>query len=82
MKRASPQDRAYFERIALDNGRLEDRPVPNSLSEMFDRLERARRLHGPLARSGIASDEEGDLSAHLAFLEAVRRARRRGTNRS
>ena len=80
MERASPEDRSYFERIALANERLEESPVPRSLAEMFDRLERVRRLHGPLARPGVDGDDEGDLSAHLAFLEKVRRARSRGTD--
>lgn len=82
MGRASAEDRSYFERIAMANGRLEESAVPSSLAEMFDRLERARRILGPLARPGVDADDEGDMGAHLAFLEKVQRARSRGTSRS
>jgi hypothetical protein len=50
---------------------------------MFDRLEEMRRSLGPLAIPGVvASDDEGDLASHLAYLERCRRIRSRGTERA
>ena len=81
-RRASAQDRAYFERIARQNRTLEDAQVPGSLSEMFDRLEHIRRTLGRLAVPGVEADDEGDLASHRAFLERVREIGRRGANRA
>jgi hypothetical protein len=83
-QRASADDRAYFARIARQNRSLEDEDVPESLAEMFDRLEHIRRTLGPLAEPGIEADadDEGDLASHRAFLERVREIRRRGANRA
>ena len=54
-KTASQTDRAYFARIAQANLRLEDEPVPRSLDEMFDRLDRIRQSLGAWALPGILS---------------------------
>lgn len=81
MARPSSADREYFERVARQNDALADESVPASLAEMFDRLERIRRVHGALAQPSAAGDDEGDLPGHLAFLERIRSVKRGGANR-
>jgi hypothetical protein len=80
MERPSSAERAYLERIDRDNRALETDGVPASLAEMFERLERIRRSHGALARPGVGGSDDGDLAAHLAFLERRRMIERRGAN--
>ena len=83
MKRASQADRDYFARVARANLLLldEERP-PNSLDEMFDRLELIRRQLGALAIPGIPAGEsdDGDLGGHLHFLARMRSAPNRGSH--
>lgn len=77
MKKASDQDRAYFARVARQAGILKWASAPESLAEMFARLEQIRAAHGPLAEPGIDRESEGDLQSHLAFLARVRMIRER-----
>jgi len=77
-ERASPAERAYFERVGRQARRIDDERPPASLAEMFDRLERIRRVHGPLADPGIEGQDEGDLQGHLALLQHMRTIGRGG----
>jgi hypothetical protein len=80
VQRASRAERDYLARIARANETLAEEEVPLTLAEMFDRLERIHRLHGGLTRPGVTGSDEGDLAAHLAFLERCRRILGRGAN--
>ena len=72
MNRATPDEHAYFHRVAAANARLDhDRP-PASLDEMFERLERMERRLGGLGKAGIAGSDDGDLASHLAYIERLR----------
>ncbi len=82
MKRASQADRDYFARIAAANAALDDGVVPQSLDEMFDRLDTIRRRLGPLAQPGITSPGDGDLVGHLNYLARMRAVGKRGTQRA
>ena len=65
-------DRQYFERLASLNRSLpHDRP-PDSLAEMFDRLELVERQLGSLVRPGQPLAGDGDLVSHIAFLKRLR----------
>lgn len=68
---ASPQDRAYFERIAIASRELTHGRPPRSLADAFDRVARMEAIRGPLHVSSAKG--EGDLQSHLAFLAACRR---------
>ena len=85
MKHASEADRDYFARVARANLLLldEDRP-PDSLDEMFDRLERTRRQLGALAVPGIpaGASDDADLGGHLHFLARMRSAQNCGSHRT
>lgn len=89
-KTASPSDRAYFARVAQANLLLNDETIPDSLDEMFDRLEHIRQTLGVWALPGIPPMERGDVTrdqdaaaqdSHLRFLTHVRRVLNRGTQR-
>ena len=72
MKRASSSEQSYFHRIARQNRHLPvDRP-PESLAEMFERMERLRQQMGELAEAARADTEAGDLKAHLNYLKRLR----------
>lgn len=81
MKKASDKDRAYFARVARQAGSLKWASAPESLAEMFARLEQIREAHGPLSEPGIDRESEGDLKSHLAFLARVRMVREREAGR-
>lgn len=81
MARASREERDYFERIGRANAVINDESAPASLAEMFDRLDEIRRLHGALARPGVAGPDDGDWASHLAFLERLRAVGGRGAQR-
>lgn len=72
IKRASLLDRQYFERVARLNRSLPCDPPPESLAEMFDRLEMAERQLGSLVRPGKSAAGDGDLVSHIAFLQRLR----------
>ncbi len=72
MKRASPSDLRYFERIARLNRSLPGDPPPISLAEMFDRLERLERQLGSFVRPGHPGAGDGDLDSHITFLQRLR----------
>jgi len=82
MDRVSREDRAYFERIARQNASLPEDLPPASLAEMFDRLERIRRIHGSLAHPGAADADDGDLASHLALLRRGKQIARGDANRT
>ena len=82
MTRASAADRDYFARIARANHALDDDRVPATLDEMFDRLDRIRRLHGSLAQPGIQGPQRDELDGQLQFLAHLHAVLRRGTNRA
>jgi hypothetical protein len=79
MKKASPADRDYFARLARANVLIQDEQVPQSLDEMFDRLEQIRRQLGAWARPGVQVEDDGDLDGHLRFLARQRIVLARGT---
>lgn len=79
-KRASRDERAYFRRIAEQNAALGDETPPASLAEMFDRLAAIRARLGPLARAGIAGEDESELRSHLRLVERWKEIRSRGTH--
>ena len=81
MKTASDKDRAYFARVARQAGSLKWASAPESLAEMFARLDEIRAAHGPLAEPGVDRESEGDLQSHLAFLARVRMVRERDAGR-
>lgn len=70
-------ERAYFSRVARQADRLKRASPPDSLAEMFARLDQIRAAHGQLAQAGIDRESEGDLPSHLAFLARVRKIRER-----
>jgi hypothetical protein len=84
MSSASQEDHAYFARVREQSKRLESESVPQTLAEMFDRLERIRAAHGQLAQPGMAAREpaDGDLPSHLAYLHRLRLRNGRGKNRA
>jgi hypothetical protein len=81
VNKASQADRDYFARISRANRMLDDDRVPQSLDDMFDRLDCIRREHGRFAQPGILAEDEGDLEGHLRFLARIRSVLSRGTHR-
>lgn len=73
METEADQDRAYFARIARAAAGLQWDTPPNSLAEMFERMQRIRDLHGELAEAGLDMDSDGDLASHKAFLARLRK---------
>jgi hypothetical protein len=81
-RRASPADRAHFERIAAASGTLPEDTPPRSLVEVFERLDAIRRELGDAARPGIAGSDESELEAHLRVLERGREITSGGAKRT
>jgi hypothetical protein len=80
-KRASRADREHFARIAKANGALpEDRP-PDSLAEVFERLDAMRRALGAAAQPGLVGEDASELEAHLRVVRRGREIEARGTQR-
>ncbi len=71
----SAADREYMRRIGEQKRALEDAVLPRSLAEVFDRMEAIERRLGDWAKPGVAGGSEGDLAAHLAFVERKRRSK-------
>jgi len=80
-RRASPADRAHFERIAAANDALPEDAPPHSLVELFERLDSIRRTLGDAARPGVAGEDESELEAHLRVLRRGWEIERRGAKR-
>lgn len=64
--RATPEERAYFDRIAKANRALVGVP-PTSFSEALQRLEALQQQLGVRIDRG-ASDPDGDWASHLSFI--------------
>jgi hypothetical protein len=72
MKRASKNDKAYFERLRESNRKLPQPVPPASLAEMFRSLEIAERQLGPFVVPGCGEPGHGDLKSHLDYLARIR----------
>jgi hypothetical protein len=81
-RRISEADRAHFRAIAAASGPLPEDGPPQSLGELFERLETIRRNLGSAARPGLEGEDESELEAHLRVLRRGREIRRRGAKRA
>jgi hypothetical protein len=81
-ERASPSERAHFERIAAASGPLADERPPASLLEVFERLAAIRRTLGDAAHPGVGGDDPTELEAHQRVLRRGREIGRRGAERT
>ena len=66
--RVSAADREYMRKLGEQKRLLEDATLPRSLAEVLDRMEAIERQFGELAKPGVSGDTDGDLAAHLAFV--------------
>ena len=72
MEHASSSEHNYFHRIAQQNRDLPVDKPPESLAEMFERMERLQRQMGELAETALEGTDVGDLKSHLNYLKRLR----------
>lgn len=71
-------DRAVFKRLGEVNEALRDESPPQSMSEVFDRMEAIRAALGRWCEPGLPSDDERAIAETLGIREKFLAKTRRG----
>lgn len=77
--RVTAADRAYFRRLGDQGETLRDETPPQSMREVFDRMEAIRAALGRWAEPGLPPDDESAIAEALRIREKFLSKGRRGT---
>lgn len=76
--RVTEADRAYFRRLGEQGEALRDEDPPQSMSEVFDRMEAIRAALGRWCEPGLPADDERAIDDLLQIRETFLSKGRRG----
>ena len=77
--RASESEKAYWRKLASANARLDPvDPPPESMQDVFERMELIRRRLGRLCEPGLPPDDERAMAENREFRDRLLRKARRG----
>lgn len=78
-RRASESERAYWKKLeAASRAEESELPPPQSLDEVFDRMEAIRARLGPLASAGLPADDDAAIAENLRIRERFLRKKAHG----